>query len=53
MDTPAAAGTLWGLWNACVEGEDYRAGRNADYDTLFGERAQVKQRAFDACLSLV
>ena len=61
MDTPAARGTTWGLYNACIECADYRKGNNRGGKTeamqvaeatMFGNRAAEKQRAFDACLAL-
>ena len=56
MDHPAAKGTLWGLYNAVVETEDYRRGGysedNTAFERLFGERAQTKERAFETCLAL-
>lgn len=52
MDSPAAAGTLWGVTQAVVETEDYRKGRAAVKDALFGGRAQAKARAFDAALGV-
>lgn len=67
MNSKAAAGTLWGLWNAVVELEDYRQGsrqpdkqgRKGDEaeayrsseDAMFGGRAATKQICYDACLS--
>lgn len=59
MDTLAAKGTAWGLWNSVVEISDFRRGNNRGgrpeavqvaEATLFGNRAAEKQRAFDACL---
>lgn len=52
-ELPAAAGTLWGLWNAVVEAEDYRNGGSADTlaeSAVFGNRARNKQRAYAAAL---
>jgi hypothetical protein len=55
MDTPAAKGTLWGLYNAVVETEDYRRGGytqdNTAFERLFGDRAQTKETAFETCLA--
>jgi hypothetical protein len=54
MNTEAAAGTAWGLYNAAVELSDYggrklkRMGAAAE-SSLFGDRAMVKVRAFEAC----
>ncbi len=56
MDTKAAKGTLWGAYNAVVECEDYRKGRNEDQigaSALFGERAQAKKRAFEFAVAKV
>jgi phage/plasmid-like protein (TIGR03299 family) len=55
MDTPAAAGTAWGLVNAVVEYEDCRWSRNAAgaiESSVFGTRADVKDVAFDECFAL-
>lgn len=55
MDAPAAAGTAWGLYNAVVETEDYRRWVKLEakaYDTLYGNRAEAKERAFAACLEI-
>lgn len=61
MDTRAAKGTAFGLWNACVELSDYRRGTNRGGKsealqvaeaTMFGNRAMEKQRAFDVCLAI-
>ena len=62
MNSPAAKGTLWGLYNAITETECYRKGsmqggleaeaaRTAE-DTLFGRRAETMERAFAACLTV-
>lgn len=56
MDTKAAHGTLWGAYNAVVECEDYRKGRNDDQigaSALFGERAAAKKRAFEYAVAQV
>lgn len=56
MDTKAAKGTLWGAYNAVVETEDYRRGRNDDQigaSALFGERAAAKKRAFEYAVAQV
>lgn len=56
MDLPAAKGTLWGAYNAVVETEDYRRGRNDDQigaSALFGERAAAKKRAFEYAVEAV
>jgi phage/plasmid-like protein (TIGR03299 family) len=50
MDTTAARGTAWGLYNAVVEYEDCRWARDPQQamdDTLFGKRADVKDAAFE------
>ena len=55
MDTTAAAGTAWGLFNAVVEYEDYRWSRNpkgALESSVFGPRADTKDTAFDECAAL-
>lgn len=55
MDTVAAKGTLWGAYNAVVECEDYRRGKDeAKISTsiLFGERADSKKRALKAALDI-
>lgn len=62
MDLPAAKGTLWGLYNAITETENFRKGFAAGgveaesarvgEDVLFGRRGEAMQRAFDACLVL-
>lgn len=56
MDTKAAKGTLWGAYNAVVETEDYRKGRNDDQigaSAMFGERAAAKKRAFEYAVAKV
>lgn len=60
MDTKAAKGTLWGAYNAVVETEDYRRGRE---DTQVAasamgwggvpERYAIKKRAFEYAVDLV
>jgi hypothetical protein len=62
MDTPAAKGTLWGLYNSVTETENFRRGygaggvaaeaARAGEDVLFGSRGETMQRAFDACLAV-
>lgn len=66
MEHPAMAGTAWGLLNAVTETEDWRQARGEGSDKvdqsavleqvseslLLGERAAVKQRAFDAVMAL-
>jgi phage/plasmid-like protein (TIGR03299 family) len=51
MDSEALKGTVWGLYNAVVEIEDYRptTGTMDDsrqYNALFGNRAQTKEQAY-------
>ncbi len=57
MDTKAARGTVWGLYNAVVEMEDYGGKgigtRAAAESAIVGDRARTKAAAFDACLELV
>ena len=54
MDTPAAAGTAWGIYNAVAEYYDHaRDLRNRDTgvaDALFGQAAEIKERAFEMAL---
>lgn len=55
MDSEAAAGTAWGLYNAVVELEDYSTPRpksdaQRGNDALVGNRAQTKARAYELCL---
>lgn len=60
MDSLAAEGTMWGLYNAIVELEDYRRGHNrggqesriAAQDAMFGYRQEVKTRALNKALEL-
>jgi hypothetical protein len=53
MDTQAARGTAWGLYNAAAELMGYetpkRKGR--DQDVLMGDRSRVIERAYDVCLA--
>lgn len=51
MDSPLMKGTVWGLYNAVVEIEDYRptpkwAEESRGYNSLFGDRAQRKEMAY-------
>lgn len=49
MDTPACAGTAFGLFNAVAEYCDHgpaNKGSNRNYDTLFGKRAEWKEQAY-------
>ena len=58
MDSKAAAGTAWGLYNAVVEVEDWRGGsRGPASDArasaiLVGERAEAKGRAYTAAMEV-
>lgn len=55
MDIPAAKGTLWGAYNAVVECEDFRKGKDeAQIATslLFGERADSKRRALKVAMNM-
>ena len=55
LDQPACRGTAWGLYNAVAELEDYRYYRqdkSAAFDAIYGDRARVKERAFEMCLSV-
>lgn len=49
---PDLARTAWGAWQAVVETEDYRRGRSPEASSLFGYRAEAKQRAFHVALAL-
>lgn len=51
---PKIADTPWAAYNAVVECEDYRIGRdhNIFESTLFGKRAQVKVRAFNKAFEI-
>lgn len=50
--TPAAAGTAWGVFNAVAEYEDYFRPRRQEESRAFGTGADRKAAAFDACLAL-
>jgi hypothetical protein len=55
MDRDATRGTMWGLYNAIVELENYRQGgtdAQAATEVLVGDRAAVMQRAFSHALEL-
>ena len=52
-NTHATEGTAWGLYQAFVEYEDYVRPRTNAQSRVFGIGAARKQRAFDACMSLV
>lgn len=56
MDHPAMAGTAWGFYNAVVELGDYGRANKLEsraVDTLFGQRASMKERAYQATIDLV
>jgi len=49
MDQEICKGTVWGLYNATVEWEDYRPTSQDDsrqYNVLFGDRANRKEAAY-------
>lgn len=50
--TPATKGTLWGLYNAVVEYEDFARPRTTAASRFVGESAKRKERAFDVCMSM-
>jgi phage/plasmid-like protein (TIGR03299 family) len=53
MDSKAAKGTAWGAYNAVVETEDYRTGRDEQQiaeSSMFGERMKHKKKAFEASM---
>jgi hypothetical protein len=55
MDSQASRGTMWGLYNAIVELENFREGgsdEQAATEVLIGDRAAVMQRAFSRALEL-
>ena len=55
MNTRAAQGTMWGLYQAVVELEDWKGGSKGDglaHSVLFGERADTKARAFGAAMAV-
>ena len=50
MESEAAAGTIWGLYNSVTELENYRRMRgvqSSSYDVVFGDRADTMTRAFE------
>lgn len=56
IDSRAAYGTAWGLYQAVVELEDWKGGSKGNQlaqSVLFGERAETKTRAFDATMQVV
>jgi phage/plasmid-like protein (TIGR03299 family) len=55
LDLPRVKGTSWAAYNAAVENEDKRKGKDLEtvtYRALFGPRAQVKERAFEGALAV-
>ena len=46
------ANTPWAIWQAVVETEDYRKG-HSDSTAIFGQRADIKARAFAQAYSYV
>jgi hypothetical protein len=56
MKNRATYGTAWGLYQSVVELEDWKGGSKGSglaHSVLFGERAEVKSRAFDATMAVV
>lgn len=56
FNIPAMAGTLWGLYNAVVEVEDYKTTTkpaSRAESAVFGSRASYKAQAFDSVMSFV
>jgi len=49
---PNLANTPWAVWQAVVETEDYRKG-HSDSTAIFGQRADIKARAFAQAYSYV
>jgi len=52
MDSDVLKGTVWGLYNAVVEIEDYRPtvgpiGDSRQWNTLFGDRSKTKELAYE------
>jgi hypothetical protein len=52
MDSDVLNGTVWGLYNAVVEIEDYRpttgvVGDSRQWNTLFGDRSKTKELAYE------
>lgn len=50
---PKIAETAWAAYNAVVECEDYRKGKNVPVNTLFGPRAATKARALAAAIQVL
>jgi hypothetical protein len=56
MALPSRKGTLWGLYQAVCEVEDYRKGSTGDglaSSILFGDRGQTKDRAYKSAVALL
>ena len=51
-EQPNLANTPWAIWQAVVETEDYRKGGQNTSSALFGERANIKAKAFKSALAL-
>lgn len=51
-DSPAAAGTVWGAYQAVVETENFRPGRYARSAALVGDRATTIQRAYTLAMEI-
>lgn len=47
--TPATRGTMWGLYNAVVEYEDFGRPRVSALSKVMGQTNELKERAFAAC----
>lgn len=53
-EQPAFAGTAWALYNGITETENYRNGnKNVPYDILFGRRADIMTRGFQATMNVL
>ena len=56
QEHPIVANTPWAIWQAVVETEDYRRGKEAtggrQSSALFGARASTKEKAFSLAYSL-
>jgi hypothetical protein len=55
MELRACHGTLWGIYQAVVETEDFRRSSRRDgglESTVVGDRARTKARAFSRALEL-
>jgi phage/plasmid-like protein (TIGR03299 family) len=48
---PQFGQTNYAFYNAVVELEDYKTGRNAAQSAIFGNRARTKEKAFEMCLA--